>query len=78
MKKKSKQLHMKGMPPPSLTSFTLFSKTNDPATDKQIDTIIKLRRVLRMYNNKDLETISKAQASEQIRILTEMIKQERK
>lgn len=73
-----KQLKLKGMPPPTLTSFSLHNTINGSATDKQIDTIIKLRRILRQYNNKDLETISKIQASEQIRILSGMIKQERK
>lgn len=78
MKNKPKQLKLKDMPYPMLTSFSLHNKIQGSATDKQIDMIIKLRRVLKMYNNKDLETISKAQASEQIRILTGMIKQERR
>jgi hypothetical protein len=77
-KKQPKQLRMKDMPPPILKPISLYSSANQPATDKQIDTIIKLRRALRRFNNSDLETITRQSASEQIRMLSGRLKQERK
>lgn len=73
-----KQLNLKGMPARAPKSTSLYSKAHWPATDKQIDTIMRMRRALRMYNNKDLETISRTQASEEIRRLSGMLKQEKK
>lgn len=78
MQKRPKQLNMKGMPPPILKPIGLYSNAHQPATEKQIDTIIKLRRALRRFNNSDLETITRQSASEQIRMLSGKLKQERK
>lgn len=78
MQKRPKQLYFRVMEPKPAKDTSLYGPAHWPATEKQIDTILKLRRILREDYKADLQTITREAASEQIRMLSAVIKENRK